>query len=80
MKIKNTSKLVLTASLIAFAFAAPVRADDADKAAKKAAHEKEQLEKYDKNHDGKLDDAEKAVQKADHDKAKAEKHGEHEKK
>jgi hypothetical protein len=78
MKIKPLISLCTTLaalSVAAVVYVPEVRADEkADlAAAKKALHDKEMLEKYDKNHDGKLDDDEIAVMKADEAKAKAEK-------
>ena len=68
---KYSSKLLLAASALAVActFALPARAAD-DKEAKKAERQKKLLEKYDKNHNGKLDPEEEAEMKADQAKAK----------
>jgi flagellar biosynthesis/type III secretory pathway M-ring protein FliF/YscJ len=66
----------LAALMVAAIVFAPVihAADKAETAAaKKARQEQENLEKYDKNHDGKLDNDEKAELKADQAKATAEK-------
>jgi hypothetical protein len=66
----------LAALMVAAVVFAPVihAADKVETAAaKKARQEQENLEKYDKNHDGKLDNDEKAELKADQAKAAAEK-------
>ncbi|MES1167065.1 MAG: hypothetical protein ABUL68_03605 [Pseudomonadota bacterium] len=66
----------LAALLVAAVVFAPLinAADKAETAAaRKARQDQENLEKYDKNHDGKLDDEEKAELKADQAKAVAEK-------
>ena len=74
---KITTKLTLLASVLAVAcmFTVPAvrAADDAEKAAKKAKRDAENLKKYDINKDGKLDEKETAAMKADQEKAKAEK-------
>ncbi len=74
---KISSKITLLASVLAVAgmFTVPAvrAADDAEKAAKKAKRDAENLKKYDKNANGKLDADEEATMKADMEKAKAEK-------
>ncbi len=74
---KLSSKITLLASILAVAgmFTVPAvrAADDAEKAAKKAKRDAENLKKYDKNANGKLDPDEEAALKADMEKAKAEK-------
>ena len=74
---KLSSKITLLASILAVAgmFTVPAvrAADDAEKAAKKAKRDADNLKKYDKNANGKLDADEEAKMKADMEKAKAEK-------
>jgi len=74
---KLSSTVTLLASVLAVAgmFIVPSlrAADDAEKAAKKAKRDAENLKKYDKNGNGKLDADEEALMKADMEKAKAEK-------
>jgi hypothetical protein len=74
---KLSSKITLLASVLAVAgmFTVPAvrAADDAEKAAKKAKRDADNLKKYDKNANGKLDADEEAKMKADMEKAKAEK-------
>jgi hypothetical protein len=74
---KLSSKVTLLASVLAVAgmFIVPAvrAADDAEKAAKKAKRDADNLKKYDKNANGKLDADEEATMKADMEKAKAEK-------
>ena len=77
--MKTNRFITLCTTLAALAMAAVVfvpetRAEEkSDAAAKRAQREKEKLEKYDKNNDGKLDAVEKAAVKEDREKAKAEK-------
>lgn len=61
----TTSKLIVISTLLlaVCSLVSPVRADE--KADRKAAREQKKLEKYDKNHDGKLDDEENAAMEAD---------------
>ena len=74
---KLSSKFTLLVSLLAVAgmFTVPAlrAADDAEKAAKKAKRDADNLKKYDANKNGKLDADEEAAMKADMEKAKAEK-------
>ena len=74
---KLSSIITLLASVLAVAgmFTVPAvrAADDAEKAAKKAKRDADNLKKYDKNANGKLDADEEAKMKADMEKAKAEK-------
>jgi hypothetical protein len=76
MNIPRFTNLCTTLAALAAAavvFAPAIRAADKAEtaAAKKAKEDQANLEKYDRNHDGKLDDEEKAVMKADQEKAKA---------
>ena len=77
MKIKRFIQLCTTlAALVAVAFVstpAVGAAEKSDAAAKKARQDQENLEKYDRNRDGKLDDEEKALMKADQERLAAEK-------
>jgi len=77
MKINRFLTLCTTLATFSVAtvvFVPVIRAEEkADAAAKKTQREKEKLEKYDKNQDGKLDDEEKAAMKADRAREKAEK-------
>ncbi len=77
MKIKRFIQLCTTlAALVAVAFVftpAMTAAEKSDAAAKKAKQDQENLEKYDRNRDGKLDDEEKAAMKADQERIAAEK-------
>ncbi|HWA11306.1 MAG TPA: hypothetical protein VG838_17845 [Opitutaceae bacterium] len=77
MKTKRFIQLYTTLAALAVAtvvFApALAAAEKTDAAARKAKQDQENLEKYDKNHDGKLDDEEKAAMKADEEKLAAEK-------
>lgn len=68
-----TTLAAFTAAAVVFAPAIHAADKTETAAAKKARLDQENLEKYDKNHDGKLDDEEKAAMKADQDKAAMEK-------
>ena len=73
---KPASKIALIVGALAIAcmFTVPAvrAANDAEKAAKKAKRDADNLKKYDKNGNGKLDPDEEAAMKADQAKAKAE--------
>ncbi len=72
MKYNPVSKLVLLLTLVGFALTVPaMRADDTEKKPKEPKITQKVLNKYDKNHDGKLDADEEATWKADLAKAKA---------
>jgi hypothetical protein len=77
MKIKRFIQLCTTlATLVAVAFVSTptmTAAEKSDAVAKKAKQDQENLEKYDRNRDGKLDDEEKAFMKADQARIAAEK-------
>ena len=78
MKTKRLAHLYTTLAVLTVAavvFSPVIHAADKSEtaAARKARQDQENLEKYDKNHDGKLDDEEKAELKADQARASAEK-------
>lgn len=71
MKNRSVPKLALLCTLAAFACTVPAHADDAVKKPKEPKITQKVLNKYDKNHNGKLDADEEAAWKADLAKARA---------